>query len=91
MVGGATTNVLVLTGVADEIALVDAQPERAVAEAGDVPHATPLAPNAPGKLKPRKAPASVMSRVLGTGNDGSTAPTDLQAAAQRLSSRLGRG
>ena len=46
MVGGATANALVLTRVADEIVLVDAQPERAVAEAEDVRHATPFAHNA---------------------------------------------
>ncbi|MEZ0304816.1 MAG: hypothetical protein ACAH24_22555 [Hyphomicrobiaceae bacterium] len=46
MVGGATANALVLTRVADEIALVDAQPERAIAEAEDVLHATPFAHNA---------------------------------------------
>lgn len=46
MVGGATANALVLTRVADEIVLVDAQPERAVAEAEDVLHATPFAHDA---------------------------------------------
>ena len=46
MVGGATANALVLARVADEIVLVDAQPERAVAEAEDVLHATPFAHNA---------------------------------------------
>ena len=46
MVGGAIANALVLTGAADEILLVDARPERAVAEAEDVLHATPFAHNA---------------------------------------------
>ena len=46
MVGGASANALVLTRAADEIVLVDAQPERAVAEAEDVRHATPFAHNA---------------------------------------------
>jgi L-lactate dehydrogenase len=46
MVGGATANALMLTGVADEIVLVDARAERAVAEAEDVLHATPFAHNA---------------------------------------------
>ena len=46
MVGGACANALVLTRVADDIVLVDAQPERAVAEAEDVLHATPFAHNA---------------------------------------------
>ena len=46
MVGGATANALVLARVADEIVLDDAQPERAVAEAEDVLHATPFAHNA---------------------------------------------
>lgn len=46
MVGGATANALVLARVADEVVLVDAQPERAVAEAEDVLHATPFAHNA---------------------------------------------
>ncbi len=46
MVGGACANALVLTRVADEIVLLDAQPERAAAEAEDVLHATPFAHNA---------------------------------------------
>jgi L-lactate dehydrogenase len=46
MVGGAIANALMLTGAADEIVLVDARPERAVAEAEDVLHATPFAHNA---------------------------------------------
>ena len=46
MVGGTTANALVLTRVADETALVDAQPERTIAEAEDVLHATPFAHNA---------------------------------------------
>jgi L-lactate dehydrogenase len=46
MVGGAIANALMLTGVADEIVLVDARAERAVAEAEDVLHATPFAYNA---------------------------------------------
>ena len=46
MVGGASANALVLTRAADEVVLVDAQPERAVAEAEDVRHATPFANNA---------------------------------------------
>jgi L-lactate dehydrogenase len=46
MVGGATANALMLTGAADQIVLVDAQPDRAVAEAEDVLHATPFAYNA---------------------------------------------
>ena len=43
MVGGASANALVLTRAADEVVLVDAQPERAMAEAEDVRHATPFA------------------------------------------------
>jgi L-lactate dehydrogenase len=46
MVGGASANALVLARVAHEIVLVDAQPERAVAESEDVLHATPFAHNA---------------------------------------------
>jgi L-lactate dehydrogenase len=46
MVGGATANALVLTKVADEVVLVDAQPDRAIAEAEDVRHATPFVHNA---------------------------------------------
>ncbi|GAA0604446.1 L-lactate dehydrogenase [Craurococcus roseus] len=42
MVGGATANALVLTGAADEVVLVDALADRAVAEAEDVLHATPF-------------------------------------------------
>ncbi|HWL70242.1 MAG TPA: L-lactate dehydrogenase [Geminicoccus sp.] len=45
MVGGATANALMLTGAAQEIVLVDARAERAVAEAEDVLHATPFAHN----------------------------------------------
>jgi L-lactate dehydrogenase len=45
MVGGACANALVLTRAADEIVLVDAQPERAAAEAEDVLHATPFTHN----------------------------------------------
>ncbi len=43
MVGGATASALVLTGAADEIALVDRDAERAKAEAEDARHATPFA------------------------------------------------
>jgi L-lactate dehydrogenase len=46
MVGGATANALVLTKVADEVVLVDAQPDQAIAEAEDVRHATPFVHNA---------------------------------------------
>lgn len=43
MVGGACANALALRGAASEIVLVDRRPERAVAEAEDVLHATPFA------------------------------------------------
>lgn len=43
MVGGACANSLALRGAASEIVLVDRRPERAVAEAEDVLHATPFA------------------------------------------------
>ncbi len=42
MVGGACANALALRGAASEIVLVDRRPERAVAEAEDVLHATPF-------------------------------------------------